>query len=339
MGFSLKKSTNYEESKMSKYLVTGGAGFIGSHIVKELLKTGARVRVLDNFSTGKRENIKFSDLPDDIVDRSLELIEGDIRDLDICRKACDGVDYVLHQAALRSVPKSLDDPGATNEVNVNGTLNVLLAAKEKGVRRVVYASSSSVYGDSNHLPQQEDQKPSPISPYAVSKLVGEYYCSVFSKIYGLETISLRYFNVFGQRQDPQSEYAAVIPKFIQAALRGKPLEIHGDGLQTRDFTYVSNVVEANLLATKVPNTNGGVVNIACGKRYSILDIGKGISEVLGKKLEFYHIKSRTGDVRHTLADISLAMRLLGYEVKVGFIEGLTKTIEYFNLGTEGFKKF
>jgi UDP-glucose 4-epimerase len=248
------------------------------------------------------------------------------------------VDYVLHQAALRSVPKSLDDPGATNEVNVNGTLNVLLAAKEKGVRRVVYASSSSVYGDSNHLPQQEDQKPSPISPYAVSKLVGEYYCSVFSKIYGLETISLRYFNVFGQRQDPQSEYAAVIPKFIQAALRGKPLEIHGDGLQTRDFTYVSNVVGANILATKVPNTNGEVVNIACGKRYSILDIGKGIGEVLGRKLEFHHTKSRTGDVRHTLADISLAMRLLGYEVRVDFIEGLTKTIGYFNLGTEGFKK-
>ncbi len=323
---------------MSKYLVTGGAGFIGSHIVEELLKRGARVRVLDNFSTGKRENIKFPDLPNDIVDRSLELIEGDIRDLEVCRRACDGVDYVLHQAALRSVPKSLDDPGATNEVNVNGTLNVLLAAKEKGVRRVVYASSSSVYGDSNHLPQQEDQKPSPISPYAVSKLVGEYYCSVFSKIYGLETISLRYFNVFGQRQDPQSEYAAVIPKFIQAALRGKPLEIHGDGLQTRDFTYVSNVVGANILATKVPNTNGEVVNIACGKRYSILDIGKGIGEVLGRKLEFHHTKSRTGDVRHTLADISLAMRLLGYEVRVDFIEGLTKTIGYFNLGTEGFKK-
>lgn len=220
MEFCLKKSIGYKESRMSKFLVTGGAGFIGSHIVEELLKRGTQVRVLDNFSTGKRENLRFPNLPNDLVDRSLELIEGDIRDLEMCRKACDGVDYILHQAALRSVPRSIDDPCATNEVNVKGTLNILLVAKEKGVKRVVYASSSSAYGDSNHLPLVESQKPSPISPYAVSKLVGEYYCSVFSKIYGLETISLRYFNVFGPRQDPQSEYAAVIPKFIQAAFKG-----------------------------------------------------------------------------------------------------------------------
>ncbi|MGE5442973.1 MAG: SDR family oxidoreductase [Ignavibacteriales bacterium] len=320
--------------KTSRFLVTGGAGFIGSHIVEELLKRGAQVRVLDNFETGKRENLKFPNLPNDIGDRSLELIEGDIRDLEVCRKACDGVDYILHQAALLSVPKSVNYPAVTNEVNVNGTLNVLLAAKERGLKRVIHASSSSIYGKSDRLPLQEDQKPSPISPYAVSKLTGEYYCSVFSKIYGLETISLRYFNVFGPRQDPQSEYAAVIPKFIQAALRGEPVEIHGDGLQTRDFTYVSNVVEANLLATKVPNTNGEVINIACRKRYSILDLVKGIGEILGKELKTYHVEQRTADVRHSLADISLAMRLLGYEVKVDFIEGLTKTIAYLNRNSD-----
>lgn len=315
---------------MSKYLVTGGAGFIGSHIVEELLKRGEQIRVLDNFSTGKRENLRFLDLPNHAVDRSLELIEGDIRDLEVCSKACDGVDYILHQAALRSVPKSVDDPCATNEVNVNGTLNVLLAAKEKSVKRVIYASSSSVYGDSDHLPQSEDQNPSPISPYAVSKLTGEYYCSVFSKIYGLETISLRYFNVFGPKQDPESKYAAIIPKFIQAALKGEPLEIHGDGLQTRDFTYIGNVVKANLLAVKVPNANGEVINIACGKSYSVLDTGKGISGILGKKLKLYNTEPRRGDILHTIADISLAKRHLGYEVEFSFMEGLTKTVAYFS---------
>lgn len=319
---------------MPKFLVTGGAGFIGSHIVEELLKRGTPVRVLDNFETGRRENLSFPNLSNDLLDRSLELIEGDIRDLEVCREACDGVNYVIHQAALTSVPKSINYPSATNEVNVNGTLNVLLAAKEKGVKRVVYASSSSVYGKSDHLPLQEDQKPFPISPYAVSKLAGEYYCSIFGKIYGLETISLRYFNVFGPRQNPQSKYAAVIPKFIQAALKGESIEIHGDGLQTRDFTYVSNVAEANLLATKVTNTNGEVVNIACRKRYSILDLVKGIGEILGKELKTYHMEQRAADVRHSLADISLAMQLLGYEVKVDFIEGLTKTIAYFNRNRE-----
>jgi UDP-glucose 4-epimerase len=313
---------------MSNFLVTGGAGFIGSHIVEELLKTGERVRVIDNFSTGKWENLRFPDLSNDLLGRSLEVVEGDIRDLETCRKVCEGMDYVLHQAALRSVPKSVDDPCATNEINVEGTLNILLAAKDKGLKRVVYASSSSAYGDSNHLPQVEGQNPSPISPYAVSKLVGEYYCSVFSKIYGLETISLRYFNVFGPRQDPESRYAAVIPKFIQSALKGEPLEVHGDGLQTRDFTYISNVVEANLLAARISKTNGEVVNIACGKRYSILDIRKCISEILHKKLELNHTKPRAGDVRDTQADISLATKFLGYEVKVDFMEGLNETIAY-----------
>jgi UDP-glucose 4-epimerase len=313
---------------MSNFLVTGGAGFIGSHIVEKLLKTGERVRVIDNFSTGKWENLRLPDLSDELLGRSLEVVEGDIRDLETCREVCEGMDYVLHQAALRSVPKSVDDPCATNEVNVKGTLNILLAAKDKGVKRVVYASSSSVYGDSNHLPQVEGQNPSPISPYAVSKLVGEYYCSVFSKIYGLETISLRYFNVFGPRQDPKSQYAAVIPRFIQSALKGEPLEVHGDGLQTRDFTYINNVVEANLLAARVAKTNGEVVNIACGKRYSIMDIERCLSEILHKKLELNHTEPRAGDVRDTLADISLATRLLGYEVKVNFMEGLTETLTY-----------
>jgi UDP-glucose 4-epimerase len=330
MEFHPKKYINCEALKMAKFLVTGGAGFIGSHIVEELLKRGEWVRVLDNFSTGKWENLRFSDMNNDHIDGSLEIIEGDIRNLETCHEACDGVDYILHQAALRSVPKSVDDPSATNDVNVQGTLNILLAAEEKGAKRVVYASSSSVYGSSDHLPQLEDQKPSPISPYAVSKLVGEYYCSVFSKTYGLETISLRYFNVFGPRQDPQSKYAAVIPKFIHAALKGEPLEVHGDGLQSRDFTYINNVVEANLLAVEVPNTNGEVINIACGEHYSILDVGKYISKILGKNLNLYHTDSRRGDVRYTLADISLATRLLGYEVKIGFMEGLTKTIAHFN---------
>lgn len=315
------------------FLITGGAGFIGSHIVEELLKTGQRVRVLDNFSTGKRENLRFPQLPIDVVDSALDLIEGDVRDLEVCRLACDGVDYILHQAALRSVPKSIDNPSVTNQVNVSGTLNILLAAKEKGVKRVVYASSSSIYGDNNKLPELEDQAPYPISPYAVSKLVGEYYCSVFSKVYRLETISLRYFNVFGPRQDPHSEYSAVIPAFISAALKDQPLVVHGDGLQSRDFTYVSNVVEANLLATKIPHTNGGAVNIACGERYSVLDTGNAIGEILGKKIEFCHTEPRAGDVRHTLADISLAKRFLGYVVEVGFTEGLIKTIKYFNGGS------
>ncbi len=316
--------------KIYKYLVTGGAGFIGSHIVEELLKSGERVRVLDNFSTGKRENLHFIDLPNNVVNSNLELIEGDILDSETCLKACDGVDYVLHQAALRSVPKSVDDPSGTNEVNVNGTLNLLMAAREKKVKRIVYASSSSAYGDSNNLPELENQMPAPISPYAVSKLVGEYYCSVFSKIYGLETISLRYFNVFGPRQDPRSKYSAVIPKFIQSALSDEPLEIHGDGLQSRDFTYVSNVVEANLLATTLAHTKGEIVNIASGKPYTVLQIGRSIADILSRELQFNHTEPRIGDVRHTLADISSARRLLGYEVKVDFIEGMNKTIRYFS---------
>lgn len=310
---------------MDSYLVTGGAGFIGSNIVEELLKRGEAVRVLDNFSEGKRENLDFVDPSNS----NYELIEGDIRDMDTCRQACKGTDYVLHQAALRSVPRSVDEPAATNDVNVGGTLNILLAARETGVKRVVYASSSAIYGDAEILPQTESQAPSPISPYAVSKLAAEYYCLVFSKIYGLETVCLRYFNVFGPRQDPTSEYAAVIPRFVLAALKGEQLEIHGDGLQSRDFTYVSNVVDSNILAAKAPDAAGEVVNIACGEQHSILDVADIIADILGKKLRYYHTEARKGDVRHTLADISKAQRLLKYKDRVTFVDGLRKTTEYF----------
>ncbi|MFC2066167.1 SDR family oxidoreductase [Chloroflexota bacterium] len=313
---------------MASYLVTGGAGFIGSNIVEELLGRGEAVRVLDDFSGGKRENLDFVQRCRPAVS-NYELIEGDIRDMDTCRRACGDIDYVLHQAALRSVPRSVDEPSTTNEVNVQGTLNILLAAREAGVKRVVYASSSSVYGDSPVLPQIETQIPSPISPYAVSKLASEYYCSVFSKIYGLGTVCLRYFNVFGPRQDPESQYAAVIPRFILSAFQGERLEIHGDGLQSRDFTYVSNVVEANLLAAKAAGINGEVMNIACGEQYSLLSVADAIAEILSKKLERYHTEPRKGDIRHSLADVSKARSLLGYQNHVTLVDGLRKTVEYF----------
>ena len=310
-----------------KVLVTGGAGFIGSNIVEELLKRGERVRVLDNLSTGKRENLDFTrEFTQGAA--GYELMEGDIRDLDTCRKACREMDYVLHQAALSSVPRSVASPGPSNEVNVAGTVNMLLAARDTGVKRVVYASSSSVYGDSEQLPQSEAQAPAPISPYAVSKLAGEYYCTVFSKVYGLETVSLRYFNVFGPRQDPCSQYATVIPLFIRLALEEKPLEIHGDGLQSRDFTYVSNVVEANLLAATAAKASGAVINVACGETHTVLEMADSIGRILGKKLEYRHTPPRPGDARKTEADISRATELLGSYSQVGFDRGLQMTVDY-----------
>ena len=305
------------------YLVTGGAGFIGSHIVERLLKDGKQVRVIDNFVTGKRENLN-----DHIA--KLELVEGDILDLELVRKAVEGIEVIFHQAALRSVPLSVDNPLATNEVNIQGTLNILVAARDAGVRRVVYASSSSVYGDSPRLPKTEDQAIAPISPYAVSKLAGENYCSVFTKVYGLETISLRYFNVFGPRQDPRSQYAAVIPKFISRALKGKPLEVHGDGLQSRDFTYIDDVVQANLLAAAAEKGVGEAFNVAKGKAYSLLDLIAALSRILGKNLQWVHTPSRQGDVRHTLADISKARRVLGYKVHTEFEQGLYQTYRHLN---------
>ena len=304
------------------YLVTGGAGFIGSHIVEELVRRRERVRVLDNFSTGRRENLApFLE--------HVELVEGDLRDLSTVRRVAEGVDYILHQAALPSVPRSIADPLASNDSNVTGTLHLLIAARDAGVKRVVYASSSSVYGDNPTLPKREDMSPAPKSPYAVSKLAGEYYCRVFAQVYGLETVCLRYFNVFGPRQDPASQYAAVIPKFITALLRDEPPTIYGDGHQSRDFTYVSNVVRANLLAATAPDVSGRVFNVACGERYTVLDLVAVLTEILGTHITPVHTAPRPGDVRHSLADITAAREALGYRVEVNFHEGLRRTVAWY----------
>lgn len=308
---------------MAKYLVTGGAGFIGSNIVYELLARGENVRVLDNFSTGKRENI----FP--ILDK-IDLIEGDIRSYHIVRDAVEGMDYVLHQAALPSVPRSIRDPITTNEVNVEGTLNMLDAAKNAKVKRFVYASSSSVYGDSPVLPKQEEMLSNPLSPYAVSKLSGEHYCQVFTKVYGLETICLRYFNVFGPRQDPQSQYAAVIPKFVQMILSDKSPTVYGDGEQSRDFTFVANVVDANLKAAVADDEAvGRVFNIACGQRTTINQLVQSINDVLDKNLAAVYHPERLGDVKHSLADITFAKKYLNYIPGVDFETGLRNTIDWY----------
>ncbi|MCB0208526.1 MAG: SDR family oxidoreductase [Anaerolineae bacterium] len=307
---------------MTTYLVTGGAGFIGSNIVAELLRRNETVRVLDNFSTGRSINLVN-------VLTDIELIEGDLRDLDTCHRAVAGVDYVLHQAAIPSVPRSVDNPLATNDVAVKGTLNMLLAARDAGVKRFVYASSSSVYGDSPQLPKQETMALKPKSPYAVAKLSGEYYTRIFAEVYGLETVCLRYFNVFGPRQDPASPYSAVIPLFIKSLLAGRSPTIYGDGRQSRDFTFVSNNVEANLLATTAPNVSGQVFNIACGNRFSLLDLVNGLNEIIGTTIEPTFNTARSADVKHSLADIRLAQKYLGYHVKVDFKEGLTQTVAWY----------
>ena len=291
---------------MAVYLVTGGAGFIGSHLVEELVKRGEQVRVLDNFSTGKRENL--SDLQEKI-----ELVEGDIRSYHIVREVVQGVDFVLHQGALPSVPRSINDPITTNEVNVGGTLNILDAARDAGVKRVVYASSSSVYGANKALPKREDMIPQPISPYAVAKLTGEKYCHVFSRTYGLETVALRYFNVFGPRQDPQSQYSAVIPRFIVGMMEGQELTIYGDGTQSRDFTYVSNVVEANLLAVHAEGVSGEAFNLACGASMSLNEVVEKIAQTLDCEANIVYGPPRSGDVARSQADISRASKYLGYE--------------------------
>ncbi len=304
-----------------KFLVTGGAGFIGSNIVEELLRRGETVRVLDNFSTGKRENlVPFWE--------RIELVEGDLRDLPTVRRAVEGVDYVLHQAALPSVPRSVDDPLENDAVNVTGTLNLLIAARDARVKRVVFASSCSVYGDDPTLPKRENMLPQPKSPYAVSKLAGEYYCRTFGEVYGLETVALRYFNVFGPRQDPASDYAAVIPLFITRLLRGQAPTVHGDGLQSRDFVHVANVVQANLLAAAAPGIAGRVFNIACGERYTLLDLIGILNEILGTRITPIHDGPRPGDVRHSQADITAAREALGYRVVVDFAEGLRRTVEW-----------
>jgi UDP-glucose 4-epimerase len=306
---------------MSVYLVTGGAGFIGSNIVEELVRRGERVRILDNFSTGKRENV----IP---FQEGIELIEGDLRYLDTVRRATEGVDYILHQGALPSVQKSVDNPLDTDESNVRGTLNLLVAARDAGAKKVTYASSSAIYGDTPTLPKTEGIKPAPLSPYAVSKLAGEHYCQVFYQVYGLETVALRYFNVFGPRQDPTSQYAAVIPKFVTAMLRGEQPVIYGDGEQSRDFSYVTNVVQANLLAATAPGVGGQVFNIACGQRYNLLELVATINRILGTDIAPVHTAPRVGDVRHSLADIARAREMLGYQVEVEFEEGLRRLIAW-----------
>jgi len=306
---------------MDKYLVTGGAGFIGSNITQELVKRGHAVRVVDNFITGKKENI--ASFLDDI-----ELIEGDIRAYETCRHALEGVDFVLHQAALPSVPRSIKDPLLTNEINIKGTLNLLLASRDKGVKRFVFASSSSVYGDDPNLPKKEGTLGNPLSPYALSKLVGEKYCQVFSQLYGLSTVCLRYFNIFGPRQDPLSPYAAAIPNFISRMLKGERPTIFGDGEQSRDFTYVSNVVEANILASKARDVSGEVFNIACGERTTVNSLALKINEILKDEISPSYDKPRPGDIRHSYADISKARKMLKYEPLVPFGEGLKETIRW-----------
>ncbi len=301
------------------YLVTGGAGFIGSNIAEALVRRGERVRIFDDFSSGKRENLAgFAD--------AVEVLEGDLRDMKAVERAVRGVQGVYHQAALRSVPRSVDSPLPTNEVNVTGTLQLLVACRDAGVRRVVSASSSSVYGANETLPKREDQELLPVSPYAASKLAGEHYCRIFTRLYGLETVSLRYFNVFGPRQDPESQYAAVVPLFIQAALEGRTLTVHGDGMQSRDFTYIDNVVQANLQAMTAPAAVGEALNIACGARYTLMDVIHAIERELGFKVTCAHTPPRAGDVRHTQADIDKARRLIGLAPTVGIEEGMSRTV-------------
>ena len=307
---------------MANYLVTGGAGFIGSNIVRALLKADHRVRVLDNFETGKRENLE------EIRDR-IELIEGDIRDAQTCAASCDDMEVVLHLAALGSVPRSVADPATSDAVNVGGTVNMLWAAKEAKCRRFVFAASSAAYGESPELPKQEDMTPAPISPYGVGKLTCEHYCRVFYLNYGLESFALRYFNVFGPRQDPASQYAAVIPKFVSALLHGKKPVVFGDGEQTRDFTYIDNVIQANMLAAEAPNAKGQVINIACHDQISLNRILDILRELLGTDIAAEYADVRAGDIKHSLADISRAKELLKFDPKIDFEQGLRLAIDWY----------
>lgn len=312
---------------MSLNLVTGGAGFIGSNIVAELVRQKKRVRVLDNFATGRRENL----IP---FGKDVELIEGSLTDLETVRLAVRGVDVVFHQAALPSVPRSIDQPINCNEVNIGGTLNVFVASKDEGVRRVIIASSSSVYGNTEVQPKDEGMSLRPLSPYAVSKLAGESYASVFSRVYGLQTVALRYFNVFGPRQNPHSQYAAVIPRFIKAMSRGERPVIYGDGLQSRDFSYVENVVQANLLAAEAPSVGGELMNIACGEAHSLLNLVEILNRLLGTNINPVFEPARKGEVLHSLASISRAHRLLGYKPSVLWEEGLKRTLDWMSRNRE-----
>ncbi len=307
---------------MDKYLVTGGAGFIGSNICKKLVSEGCFVRVLDNLLTGKKENLAS------IIDK-IEFMEADMGDTDVARAATKNIDVVLHEGALPSVPRSIDEPALTHQHCVDATFTLLLAARDAHVKRFVYAASSSAYGDTPTLPKDETMRPMPLSPYAVGKLVGEYYCSVFAGVFGLQTIALRYFNVFGPQQDPTSQYAAAIPAFVTAILKDEPPTIYGDGEQSRDFTYIDNVVEANLLAGRAKKTNGEVINIACGEAITVNEIIAMINESLGKSVKPNYVDSRPGDVKHSLADITQAQKIIGFKPVISFKDGLAKAIDWY----------
>ncbi|MDP6770725.1 MAG: SDR family oxidoreductase [Anaerolineales bacterium] len=306
-----------------KYLVTGGAGFIGSSIVSALVKQGQHVRVADNFSTGRRENL-------DMVWDSIELVEGDLAELDYARKVVDGVDYVVHQAAIPSVPRSVDDPIGNNQAGVIATLNLLVAARDAGVLRMTYASSSSIYGEARDKgAKTEGMLPAPLSPYGVSKLASEQYCMAFYTVYGFEVVSLRYFNVFGPRQDPESEYAAVIPRFITALLQGNAPKIYGDGEQTRDFTYVGNIVDANIHALNHAEAPGQIFNIAMGSGSSLNGLVKTLHDLTNVKIDPDYTDARPGDIRHSYADVSKALNVLQFKSDVSVVDGLRSTIEWY----------
>jgi UDP-glucose 4-epimerase len=303
-------------------LITGGAGFIGSNLARYLSNSSNHVIVLDDLSTGRKENI------DDLIKESkIEFVEGSITDLDLLQDTFKNIEYVFHQAALPSVPRSIKDPLTTNQVNINGTLNVLIAAKDTGVRKVIYASSSSVYGDTPTLPKHESMIPNPLSPYAISKLTGEYYCQVFSNVFHLPTVSLRYFNVYGPRQDPSSEYAAVIPKFITSVMNGQSPIIYGDGEQTRDFTYIDDVIQANILAAESKTT--GVFNAAGGRRITINELAATVMNICGIQLKISYKESRPGDIKHSLADGSKAKKAFDFTLQYDIEKGLKETIEWY----------
>ena len=310
----------------NRYLVTGGAGFIGSHIVMRLVHDGAVVRVVDNLSTGQIQRL-------DRVRSAIEWVQGDLADEAVAKNVVDGMDFVVHQAAVPSVQRSLSDPLGTNQANVVGTLNLLESSRRAGIRRFVYASSSSAYGDTEVLPKHEDMPPNPMSPYALQKFVGERYCKLYYDLYGLETVNLRYFNVFGPGQDPHSEYSAVIPRFINYLLTNRPITIFGDGEQSRDFTFVENVVEANLLALGAVNAAGKMCNIGCGERITLNQLVANLEEELGVKANVTHLPPKLGDVRHSLADIERARAILNYQPRVMVKEGLRRTVASHISGT------
>ena len=311
---------------MSKYLIAGGAGFIGSNIAEHLINEGHFVRVLDNFYSGKEENLAFTE---GLGKDKFELIRGDIRDKDACAQACAGMDYVLLQAALRSVPKSMTDPAAYNDVNINGILTMLQAASKHNIKRFVFASSSSIYGNTDQFPQKENQFPQPISPYALSKLAGEYYCRIFSEFFNVTTVCLRYFNVFGPKQALDDEYAVVIPKFTHCIMNNQPPPVFGNGKQSRDFTFIENVISANILAATTPGIKHEVVNVANGKDHTLLELIDILNRIIGKDIKPNLLDVRRGDVFRTNADITKIQNTIGYKPLVNFEEGLKKTVTYF----------